>query len=187
MPNDGCPIDFNKLCDNNDFRVLTNGYNKEDISELVRSIPDNDLHVVGIKAIRLQKKLEQEEDEDAYLDILEEQAILQAECSRKYNEPMLKSESSGGKGLLAREWGILMYYLCESHQIYLDGESKNLDLEKVKMFLSQVSGLQLASFNNLCIPNFNVKADRRAMNKIKNITYPVFPALSKRIGEDLDE
>lgn len=187
IPSKGYRIDFNKLCDNNDFCKLTNEYNKKDISELVRSIQDNELQVYVIRAIRLQKELERENDDDAYLDILEKRAILQSECSKTFQEAKILPEAPVAKGLCAREWGILAYYSSELQEIYYNGDGQKIELEVVKNVLSQMTGLSPSSFNNLCVPDLDNKADRRAMEKVATLINPILPDVSKRIREDLDD
>lgn len=125
-----CRIDFNRLCDKNDFASLIEEDHASEIEGLLSSISDEELRVYVIDAIKLEIEKKEAKDLKSLLDIKKRQAKLQQECrnffvsitkekGKQDNGNNQEKEKNVIKGLTARQIAIFCYFCAELNEVFL--------------------------------------------------------------------
>lgn len=200
-----CQIDFNCLCDNNDFAVLTENYSPIATKKICIMITDEELRQYTIKAISLSRKAytyeEAPELYDKYLEIFGDQAKLQEECRNYYiknycernetyeiasktsdiniNENTHNTEQA--KRFTARQNAILFFFLCENEKVYLDGETKNATIKKVMEIMATITGYSNASFKGLFKIDYDNESHIKDINYVANTIKEILPETYKNM------
>jgi len=206
-----CQIDFNRLCDNNDYAMLTANYNRQATKNLTQTITDETLRNFVLQAIIYDTKSKKIADDfehyEESLELMQMQDKLQMECreyyNNKYPNPQYSKPSSSAdiledenKCFTARQRSILIKYLSENNKVYFVGEVKTTDQKVAINAMVKIFGGKESSYNNLLNidiyaevtqKNYNeMKQTRKDMRYVANTIKDILPNISQRIFDDLD-
>lgn len=183
-------IHYDNLCYDNDFRSLTDNYDRKKIKDLVWSIPDKELRLYANKAIQLQQKIDKNPDNDDYWDLQTQQLELEKQCS-EYIEKNVKNKidiSEKNKGYNATEFSVYMYFLLDGLSVNARnvGEKTCTQNNLAKLY-SKASGMAERSFEGKIALDFTKPAVRTAMEKVANDLKEVCPEIAKEIWHQYNE
>lgn len=188
--NDTIEIHYDNLCYDNDFRSLTNNYDRCKIRDLIWSINDKELRTFVNKAIQLQQKMDNNPNDDVYWDLQEKQLELEKQCSA-YLEKNVKHKidiSEKSKGYNATEFSVYMYFLLDGLSVNARnvGEKTCTQSNLAKLY-SKASGMAERSFEGKITLDFTKPAVRTAMEKVANDLRDICPEISKEIMHQYNE
>ena len=194
-------IDMDHLCSRNDFDKITNHFDMDMIDEVTDGIEDtfDRLYVVyAINLSRQKEKSKQDHNYENFFDIKTKQAELErdyqekkAEKEKESNEKACKEmveaiEPDTGKGVRysARMIGYIFFFILEKLGLFISNDStKNCNQNKIKEFLSKLTGYKFESFNQKLIPDFNNQSTTKVLHNIANELESFLPNLSKEIRD----
>ena len=194
-------IDMDHLCSRNDFDKITNHFDMDMIDEVTDGIEDTFDRMYVIEAINLGRQKEksiQDHNYENFFDIKTKQAKLErnykkkkAEKEKESNEKACKemveaieSDTGNGSRYSVRMIGYIFFFILEKLGLFISNDStKNCNQNKIKEFLSKLTGYKFESFNQKLIPDFNNQSTTKVLHNIANELESFLPNLSKEIRD----
>ena len=192
-------IDMDHLCSRNDFDKITNHFDMDMIDEVTDGIEDTFDRMYVIEAIKLSwHKQNCKQNINDFLNIKTKQAELErdyqvkkAEKEKESNEKACKemveaieSDTGNGSRYSVRMIGYIFFFILEKLGLFISNDStKNCNQNKIKEFLSKLTGYKFESFNQKLIPDFNNQATTKVWHNIANELESFLPNLSKEIRD----
>ncbi len=195
-----CLIDYQHLCDKNDFSMLTANYNIIATQSLAKTIHDEKLRTYVLEAIRCESRIKKlgdnYENYDEQLSIMQHQSDVQKECreyySKTYDSPNYSETTYSTdveeqvKQLNARQRCILAYYIAVDNKVYFDEKDNNVTQKAIKEILVTIFGGSQSSYSNLIVPDFNNATTRKDMAIVAKTIKLIFPRIANDIMMELD-
>ena len=194
-------IDLEHLCSRNDFEAMTDHFDMDKIAKVANSIEDTFDRKYVIDAINLrwqQEKCKQESNHQKFFEIMGKQTELEKDYLEKKAEMESRDkvkaskemagaaepDTANGSRYSARMIGYIFFFILEKLGLFIGNDStKNCNQNKIKDFLSKLTGYKFESFNQKLIPDFNSKSTTKVLHNIANELEPFLPNLSKEIRD----
>lgn len=187
-------IDWDNLCNGNDFSKLTNNYDINTTSNLIWSVPDHTQRQYLLKAISLQRKRDdcKKDDPETWFAILSEQIELQKnyesltlDSIKQSNTPTVIEKP---KRYNTRQSAVLMYFICDKMGVHFcNSDNTNCTQKAVTEVLSKTFGWDVTSYNDMLNLKFSESATRKAMLTVANDYKDVLPEMSEEIMRVYDD
>ena len=199
-------IDMEHLCSGNDFKLITNNFDRKTIFDLCCMIRDITDRKYVIRAIDLRRQMLNcpQNDEDKYFSLLNELFDLENEYRevKQMEQSKAEGENNSCKKLskadehcsesverfTVSKIGYFFYFVLDALGIHLDNDdTKNCNQKAVKIFLARLSGYSIKSFNQKLIPDFKNKHDQNILYNLANEIEAFLPKISENIRKRIED
>ena len=199
-------IDMEHLCSGNDFKLITNNFDRKTIFDLccmIRDITDRNYVIRAIDLSRQMHKCPQNDD-DKYFSLLYKMNDLEKEYHEEKQMEQSKAEgennsckklskadehcSESVERFTVTKIGFFFYFVLDALGIHLDNDdTKNCKQKAVKIFLARLSGYSIKSFDQKLIPDFKNKHNQNILYNLANGIEAFLPKISENIRKRLED